>query len=247
MSEVSLHQDDCLIFLRTLPAGSVDAVITDPPYSSGGFTRGDRNAPPITKYIQTGTDREWPNFYGDNRDGRSWLYWCALWISECHRVMRPGGYFLSFTDWRQLPRATDALQIGGFVWRGLIAWDKGRAARAPHKGYFRHQCEYIVWGTRGATEKANFRGPWDGCIHEPILQRDKHHMTGKPTRLMQHLIQCVQPGGTILDPFMGSGTTGVAAVMEGRSFIGCEMHSGYFDIAQRRIEAAQSATNRGTE
>lgn len=48
----------------------------------------------------------------------------------------------------QLPSTTDAVQIGELIWRGIIAWDKGRCARAPHKGYFRHQCEYVVWATK---------------------------------------------------------------------------------------------------
>ena len=58
-----------------------------------------------------------PSFVGDNRDARSWLHWCTLWISECHRIVKPGGYFLRFSDWWQLPAASDALQFGNFTWR----------------------------------------------------------------------------------------------------------------------------------
>lgn len=235
---VQLIRGDALEVLRGLPDGSVDALITDPPYSSGGFTRGDRMQDPNAKYVQSGTEIVRASFSGDNRDGRSWCYWMALWLSEAVRVCKDAAYVLLFTDWRQLPLASDALQAGGFVWRGIVAWDKGEAARAPHVGYFRHQCEYVVWGTRGGMVVENGLGPFPGCFRVPVLLSDKHHMTGKPTLLMSQLVQVVPPGGVILDPFMGSGTTGVAAVQNGREFIGIEMEQGYFDVAQRRIDAA---------
>lgn len=238
MAEFDLRLGDCLEIMKDIPTGSIHAVITDPPYSSGGFTRSDRNADPAAKYVQTGVDIIRNSFSGDNRDARSWCYWMALWLSECHRIVKPSGYALVFCDWRQLPLATDAIQAGGFVWRGIIAWDKGEAARAPHKGYFRHQCEYIVWGTKGVSVPADWDGPWPGCERVPVLQADKHHMTGKPTALMKRLVRCAPPGGTVFDPFMGSGTTGVACMKTGRNFIGCEIDPTYFAIAERRIADA---------
>src|SRR5574337_1071851 len=101
---VQLHQGDCLDILRALPDASVDAVITDPPYSSGGQFRGDRVQDVHTKYVQTGSESiALAGFSGDNRDQRSFGYWCALWLSECLRITKPGGACLLFTDWRQLP------------------------------------------------------------------------------------------------------------------------------------------------
>lgn len=233
-----LKHGDSLSLLRELPDESVDAVITDPPYSSGGAKAGDRTKSTGSKYVQSGQKLARPDFAGDNRDQRSWLYWCALWSSECLRVVKPGGYFLMFTDWRQLPQASDALQCGGFIWRGLLAWDKTEASRSPHTGYFRHQCEYVVWGSKGHLGHADGRGPWPGCYRFGVKQRDKHHQTGKPTELMERLIECVQPGGVVLDPFMGSGTTGVACANTGRRFIGFEATEDYFAIAQRRVMEA---------
>ena len=89
------------------------------------------------------------DFGGDNRDQRSWLAWCAMWLDMCRVTLCEGAYAMVFTDWRQLPALTDAFQAGGLVWRGLIPWDKTEASRAPHKGYFRHQAEYVVWGSNG--------------------------------------------------------------------------------------------------
>ena len=233
------HQGEALRILQTLPDASVDAVITDPPYSSGGFSRDDKAKPVSVKYQQSGHQRQYPDFQGDSRDQRSYLVWCSLWIDECQRILKPGGYFLAFTDWRQLPIMTDAVQVGGIVWRGLVVWDKGRGARAPHKGYFRHQAEYVVWGTKGPANIATHDGPFEGVIRETVLQSDKWHTTGKPTALMRELVRCVPPGGTVLDPFAGSGSTGVAAVQAGLNFIGIEREAAYVQIARDRIEAAQ--------
>ena len=154
--------------------------------------------------------------------------------------MKPGGYFMTFTDWRQLPLMTDAVQSGGIFWRGIIVWNKNAGARAPHKGYFKHQCEYIVWGTKGKIIVCEHDGPFDGCISSTVLQADKYHMTGKPTALMRELARCVVPGGLILDPFCGSGSTGVAALMMGRRFIGIEREESYVTIARKRLDDARA-------
>ncbi len=232
----AVHLGEALEFLRRLPSDSVDAVITDPPYSSGGLMRSDRAQATGSKYANR---IERVSFSGDNRDGRAWHYWCALWISECLRVVKEQGYLLMFCDWRQAPTAADALQAGGFVWRGTVAWNKGEAARAPHKGYFRHQCEYVQWGTRGGRDPLEHAGPFPGCFDVSVLQDDKHHQTGKPTALMRELVKCVPPGGIILDPFAGSGTTLVAAELEGRRAIGFDQEPAYVAVANDRIRAAR--------
>ncbi|MBU2702911.1 site-specific DNA-methyltransferase (adenine-specific) [Sporomusaceae bacterium BoRhaA] len=231
-------QGDSLEILRQLPSNFVDAVITDPPYSSGGMTLSQKNQDPIKKYEQTNNKIvHRATFFGDNKDTRSWLHWCILWISEWHRILKPGGYFLMFSDWRQLPTATDALQMGELAWRGIVAWDKTEGSRAPHKGYFRHQCEYIVWGTKGGCPKAVHGGPWPGCYRFPIKQSDKFHLTGKPTPLMEKLVSIVPEGSIILDPFAGSGTTLVAAKNTGRQFIGIEKGKEYAAVAETRLSA----------
>jgi site-specific DNA-methyltransferase (adenine-specific) len=232
---------DALAELRHLPSDSVDAVIVDGPYSSGGLTRSDRNQSPNDKYTQQGTKNLRPEFSGDNRDSRSYAYWCQLWLSECLRIVKPSGYRLTFTDWRQLPTTTDALQAAGWVWRGLIVWDKTEGARGPHTGYFRHQAEFIPWGTKGVSRPSQHGGPWPGVYRMPVKQSDKHHVTGKPTDLLRKLVQVVPPGGVILDPMQGSGTCGVASILEGRRYIGIELDPTYHGIAAQRIGEARQA------
>ena len=239
MSPWTLIEGEALPALMAMADESVDAVITDPPYSSGGFSRDDKARDPDAKYTQHSSQGQYPSFGGDSRDQRSYFAWCSLWIAECVRIMKPGGYFLTFTDWRQLPVMTDAVQAGGVFWRGIVPWDKGRGARAPHKGYFRHQCEYVVWGTKGAAVQLTHDGPFDGCHQVVVKRADKHHLTGKPTALMRELVRPVVPGGLILDPFAGSGTTGVAALLAGRRFIGIEREAAYLEISRERLQAAE--------
>lgn len=175
---------DCLDVLRTIPAGSVDAVVTDPPYSSGGMVRGDRMNSTRAKYQSTDVQEEHPEFTGDNRDQRGFAYWVALWMSECLRITKPGGMACLFTDWRQLPTTTDAVQAGGWVWRGIVPWDKVQARPMPNR--FRAQAEYMVWSTNGPrytdTEGAVYGA---GVIQVPTVgAEEREHSTQKPVALM---------------------------------------------------------------
>lgn len=238
-----VHQGEALACLSRLPDESVDAVVTDPPYSSGGLSLADRSADPVKKYAQNGRSKH-ATFHGDNRDGRSWGFWSTLWLAECNRVVRAGGYAMVFTDWRMLPTATDALQAGGFIWRGIIAWDKGEGARAPHTGYARHQCEYVVWGTKGPCPKAPGRGPLRGCFRVPVRRTEKFHLTGKPVPLMRELLGLLPAGARVVDPFAGSGSTGVACVERKLHFLGFELSSHYVGVANERIRAAAALGRR---
>lgn len=230
-----LYQGDSMQVLASLPVASFDAVIADPPYCSGGTTAGERRRAPEDKYAQDGNACGRPSFGGDLKDQRSFTWWTMLWLSLCRPLLREGGYCLVFTDWRQLPAVTDAFQAADFTWRGVVAWDKGGASRAPHKGYLRHQCEYLVWGTSGPCRAATHAGPFPGCYQIPVDRKDKHHLTGKPTALLRKLVQIVPAGGRVLDPFSGSGTTLVAAALESRLAVGIERESSYCEIAAARL------------
>ena len=232
-----LYAGDALAILRELPAGSVDAVITDPPYSSGGMVRSDRTGTTGSKYTR-GEVIQQADFTGDSRDQRAYAYWSALWLGESMRVTKPGGVALAFTDWRQLPATTDALQSGGWLWRGIVPWHKPTAR--PMAGRFTAHCEYVVWGSNGVMP-VSFDGsmPVLPGFYQASPPRDRDHQTQKPLDVMRDLVKIVPEGGTVLDPFMGSGTTGVAAILEGRKFIGCEMVPHYAEVAERRIREAQ--------
>ena len=126
-----IHTGDCLRLMRDLPSHAVAAVITDPPYSSGGAMRSDRMATTGRKYTQGGTLTHRADFAGDNRDQMSYGYWSTLWLSECLRVTKPGGACLVFTDWRQLSVTINALQAGGWIWRGEKTWTGHKSLAIP--------------------------------------------------------------------------------------------------------------------
>ncbi len=233
IGEATLYLADSLAVLPTL--GEVDAVITDPPYSSGGQFRGDRSQRTASKYQGTEYRDRYRDFTGDNRDQRGFHFWSTLWLSRCREIAAEGALCVLFTDWRQLPVTTDYIQAGGFVWRGIGVWDKGEATR-PQLGRFRHQAEFFVWGSNGPRPLVGPAAP--GVIRAPVIGREKQHMTEKPVSVFQ-VINSIA-GRTVLDPFMGSGTTGVAALQLGRRFVGVELDPHYFDVACRRIEAAQA-------
>ena len=231
----TLYRGDALAVLRELPDASVDAVITDPPYSSGGLMRGDRAAAGTHGKYQGDAVNLLPEFGGDSRDQRSYAYWCALWLAECRRVTKPAGLLMTFTDWRQLPATTDAVQSGGWVWRGLVPWYKPNTR--PQSGRFTAQCEYVVWASNGAIPVDRTRGTFPG-FYQYQPERNKEHVTQKPLGIMRDLVAIVPEDGVVLDPFMGSGTTGVATVTAMRRFIGAEMSEHYCGVAARRIASA---------
>lgn len=236
IGDATLYLGDCLEILQTLP--KVGAVITDPPYSSGGQFRGDRAQDTRTKYVQSDSgNKSLPEFSGDTRDQRSFHFWAALWASAALQATESGGVACFFTDWRQLPISTDYLQAGGWVWRGVVPWVK--TTYRPQMGRFGAQCEYVVWGSAGPMPTERGVGCLPGFF-EYSSPSEREHVTQKPVDLMASIVQIVPPGGIVLDPFMGSGTTGVACMKHGRKFIGVEMEPRYFDIACRRIEEAWS-------
>ncbi|MGH3193077.1 MAG: DNA-methyltransferase [Streptosporangiaceae bacterium] len=230
-----LYVGDALTTLRELPSQSVDAVIADPPYCSGGITAVDRtNQTARRKYVSTDATHTLADFDGDQRDQRSFTYWCTLWLTECLRLTKSRGICLVFTDWRQLPATSDALQAAGWVWRGLVVWHKPGAR--PHRGRFANAAEYLVWGSNGHLGAQPLGACLPGLYSVPSPRGDERvHITQKPLLLLRQLIGITASGATVLDPFMGSGTTGVAAVLEGRRFIGIEKNAAIAKDAHDRI------------
>ena len=232
---VTLYKGDALEILPRLEPFA--ALVTDPPYSSGGMVRGDRMQATRAKYQSTDAKQIEALFSGDNRDQRAWFAWSALWLSHCLRIAEPGAIAAVFTDWRQLPTATDAIQSDGWVWRGIVPWDKINARPMPNR--YTSQCEYVVWGTNGprdfATQGATYHA---GILRSmPPATKDRRHSTQKPVQILRDLVEVAKPGKTILDPFVGSGSTGVACLETGRRFVGIEVNGQYFEIALERIKA----------
>lgn len=227
---------DCLEGLAAVPDGTVDLVLTDPPYSSGGAFAGDRRSRTSTKYTATDYNgaAELPDFSGDNMDQRAFTEFCRQVFAKCRQKTKPEGVIACFIDWRNLPAMTDALQAAGWTWRGVAVWHKPNGR--PQKGRYRNEFEFIVWGSNGPM-------PFDrdvGCLpgyykYSNVQAKDRVHQTEKPLQLIADLLEIVPEGATVLDPFMGSGTTAVACLRTGRNYIGFELGKEYHEIAQNRI------------
>lgn len=239
IGDATLYQGDCLELIDQVE--DFHALITDPPYSSGGMWISSRGRPSSEKYTKSLTHAYAHNeVLGDNKDALSWAFWCTMWMSRCHARLPENAPVLTFSDWRQLPNSTNVFQAAGFVWRGIAVWEK--IAYRRQIGRFAHQAEYILWGSKGTMPidyKAKDRKALPGVFtHSPPLNGKRQHMTEKPLPLMKDLIQITKPGCTVLDPFMGVATTGVAAIQSGRKFVGIEMHPEYFKLACKRLEDA---------
>ena len=239
----TLYHADCLEVLPSIGV-PVDAVITDPPYSSGGTFRGDRMGDTDKKYFGQGEGQiseiaSMP-FQGDTRDQRSWGYWCTMWLSMARVVTKKGGIAAVFCDWRQLPMLTDSMQAAGWVWRGVAVWDKTEAAR-PQKGRYRAQSEFIVWGSNGPLRTD---GPAAPGVFRESVGRERNHPTGKPQEVLQGLLSICGP--RILDPFMGGGSMAVACALTDRKFVGVEIERRWFDVQPWNVSSARRATARSS-
>ncbi|MEV0493291.1 DNA-methyltransferase [Streptomyces atratus] len=231
----TLHRGDALTVLKTLPDESVNAVITDPPYNSGGRTSSDRTGRTArAKYVTSNSAHDLANFPGENRDQRSYRSWLTELLTESYRASTEHAVAVVFSDWRQEPTTSDALQMAGWTWSGTIPWIK--PASRPRKGGFKQSAEFITWGVKGSLAKSrDLYLPGHFIASQP--RKDRVHITQKPVEIMQQLVQICPEGGTVLDPFTGSGSTGVAALREGRRFVGVELSSHYADVAEQRLRA----------
>ncbi len=191
---------DCLKVLPTLDTGSVDAVITDPPY---------------------GIDLRYAS-YSDTET--AWYSLINSVMPELRRVARVvvmPSCAIKRLPWWYANHAPD--------W--VIAWYKGSPGHASMIG-FNDWEPHLIWG------KPQY--PMHDFFQTRCGFDDNGHPCPKPIEWARWLVTRIVPcGGTVLDPFMGSGTTGVACLMEGRNFVGVELDPDYFAIAQRRIANAQ--------
>jgi len=233
----TLHTGDALTLLPNLDL-LADAVVCDPPYNSGGRTATQRRSRSARdKYVSGEANHLLPDFGGDNRDQRGYTYWLSQVMAQSLRVVRPGASCLVFTDWAQLPATSDALQAGGWIWRGIIPWRKPIAR--PQRDGFKRECEYVLWATHGEPLRHAPTIYLPGWLEGSQPRgRERVHITQKPVSVMRQLVRIAPEGGLVLDPFAGSGTTGVAAFLEGRSFVGIEDSAEIADAARARLTEA---------
>ena len=213
--DVTLWRGDCLEVLPTLEAGSVDAVVTDPPYGigyqHGGGGRGIHAAVLRGEPGKMHGTHGCRKVHGDDVpfDPSPWLQWpCLLFGADHYRARLPDG-------------------------GTLIAWDKS-LGRGPAVSFADAE---FAW-TSLRVKRNVIRYLWMGlaCVKKGEANGRRVHPTQKPVGVMVYCVTLFGEAATILDPYMGSGTTGVACIRTGRKFIGIELDEGYFNIARKRIE-----------
>lgn len=226
---ITLYHGNCLDLLPEL--SDIDLILTDPPYSSGGAMRSDRMTSTVSKYVNSDSRAFRSEFSGDNRDQRAYFAWSSLWMSFAITVCKPSAHLLVFTDWRQLPTTTDAVQSGGWVWRGLGTWWK--PGIRMQRGGLSSSAEYVVWATAGAMDREdNPHAPQNVFKCAPV--KDKSHIAEKPEAVMDWLLPFAPAGGSVVDPFAGSGTVLARSRALGRCAIGIEIDEKHCeDIAKR--------------
>jgi site-specific DNA-methyltransferase (adenine-specific) len=205
---IDIRLGDCLDYLRTLKTGSVDAVVTDPPYGigkrlvSGGVNQARNVTVPkagFANLINSKADK-W------DKPAPQELIDHIFRVSK-HQIIWGGNFYA-------LPPC-----------RKPLCWDKVRPNQKKVSEW-----EYAWTSFEGRAEKFTY------CANGGFVAKEKReHPTQKPTPLMVWCLKFLPEGCVVLDPFMGSGTTGVACIRTGRSFIGCESDPTYFAIAERRI------------
>jgi site-specific DNA-methyltransferase (adenine-specific) len=232
IGDATLHLGDALEVMETL--GEVDAIVTDPPYCSGSVSEASRTSAK-GQGLRSENIAKLGWFVGDNMGTAGLALLLRSMAFRGLKILNPEGSMLVFCDWRMVPNLAPTIESAGLRFQNLVIWDKGMMGLGMG---FRAQHEIILHYTAGSPKYHNL-GTSNVIKTARVTANDREHQTQKPAELMATLLNVVcPPGGTVLDPFMGSASTGVAAVGVGMTFVGIERDATHFDTACRRIEAA---------
>ncbi len=240
---------DCLNVLATLPSESVDMIFADPPYnlSNDGFTCHAGRAVSVNK-------GKWDRSRGIEND----FEFHKRWTAACKRVLKANGTIWISGTYHSIYACGFALQVLGYHILNDICWFKPNASPNLSCRYFTASHETLIWARKSKKGKHTFnyeimkngsfsrdilkvpgkqmRSVW--AIGTPRKEEKRYgkHPTQKPEELLERVVLAsTNEGDLVLDPFMGSGTTGVVAVRHGRKFIGIEKEEEFFSTAKSRL------------
>jgi len=252
---VTLYEGDCLTVLPTLPECSVDVVFADPPYnlSNGGITCHAGRMVSVDK-------GDWDRSKGIETDHE----FALQWLEACRRVLKEDGTIWVSGTMHNIYSVGLAMQRLGYKLLNEMCWFKPNASPNLSCRYFTHSHETVIWAAKSEKSKHKFnyelmkqiaggrqmRSLWVDLdvseepqdiwsITTPSKQEKQHgkHPTQKPIALLDRIILASSnPGDTILDPFAGSSTTGVAAIKHGRLFVGIEEDAGFLQLSVKRLK-----------
>lgn len=212
--DIKLIQGDCLEKMKDIPDGSVDLVLTDPPYG-----------------IDASTRTRSKSFGGD--DGFSVMFFLDDYLKEFSRVLKDDGAVYIFTRYDVMSYWWMRIKLY-FQMKNCLIWSKGGGGLGDLHGSYLPDYEMIIFATKGGHK---LRGKRETSVWNISKEKAEHHIAQKPIAILEKIIKkSTDENDTILDPFMGSGTTLVAAKNLGRNAIGIELDPEYFNIAKERIE-----------
>ena len=204
----TILQGDCLSILPQIRTGSVNFVLTDPPYLARYRSRDGRTVP--------------------NDDNDAWL---KPAFAEIYRTLQRNSFCVSFYGWPHADRFMAAWRAAGFRIAGHFAFPKRYTSSERYVRY-QHECAYLL--AKGYPRQPRHT---IGDVIDWTYSGNKLHPTQKPLPVLLPLIETFSaPGGLVLDPFAGSGSTLLAARMLGRSYLGIELDAGYHAIGSQRLE-----------
>lgn len=228
---VTLYRADCMDILPALESDIFDAVVTDPPYSSGGRNQATaRNTVAKAGDTLCRDNDEW--FLGDNMGVDTYVRWMRQIARECLRCVAHGGHGYVFTDWRQFTNLVTAWESVGWTLRSVIVWDKAKGGAMGN--FWRNNHEWICVFAKGQPRSPAHRScynTWTGA-----KPKSHAHPTEKPMGLLNYIVGAIpKVSGLLLEPFAGSGTTLLAAAENGFRAVGIERSEAYASSCRDRL------------
>lgn len=222
--------------IKRIPDNSIDFILTDPPYNLGQHSTGNIPLPGRTAMNNDVAEWDMVDFKPEE------------WADEFIRILKPTGNLFIFTSYNQIGRWYNCLDHK-FDTTNFMIWHKTNPAPKIFKAGFLNSCEMIftcwnkkhTWNFISQAEMHNF-------LESPICMRperlsDPKHPTQKPVSILKRMVEIASNKSDIIfDPFMGVGSTGVAALELERRFIGIELDKTYFDAAKKRIDTKIQTT-----
>lgn len=219
---INIKKGNAIQLMNIMESESVDLLVTDPPYKiiTGGNSNGKNSTRP--KGMLSG-----------NRSIMRTVPKFDEWLPECYRVLKEGSHAYIMVNNSNLVKMMNSIENSGFKIHNLLVWEKNNCT--PSQFYMKN-CEYIVFCRKGKAKYINNIGASKTVHSFKNIIGNKQHPTEKPIELMKFYIEnSSNIGDIVFDPFMGSGSTGVASIMSERKFKGFELEEDYFDIAYERI------------
>ena len=220
---------DCLDYLGQIPDNSIDLILTDPPYNIAQYSTGNINLP--GRSALNNDLAEWDLIPIDPFD----------LLPDFKRIIKPDGNIFVFTSYNLIGKWHEAFDSEFDTFQFFI-WHKTNPAPKIFKNGFLNSCEMIacMWNKGhkwNFSDQRNMHNFFESpiCMKPERLSEPKHP-SQKPVRLLEHIVSIASnENDVVFDPFMGVGSTGVAALRNKRRFIGIEIEKSYFDAAEMRI------------